>query len=221
MKSGRADACVKERTVYNSRGTVNSWVNKVCERIALSWKRFVVCSLGPLLVIFGTACDSGYSDQEAPSGNAVAVRQAPPAMDSPAPDFQLIDLQGNRQALPDYHGKVVLLNFWATWCGPCRVEMPSMEILYQDLKDEGFAILAISSDPQGSIVTRPFVASQGLTFPILHDSDYRVSGSYGVRTLPMSFLIDRNGTLTHRVFGARDWNSPEARELIHGLLRES
>ena len=76
--------------------------------------------------------------------------------------------------------------------------------------------VAISSDPQGSIVTRPFVASQGLTFPILHDSDYRVSGSYGVRTLPMSFLIDRNGTLIHRVFGARDWNSPEARDRSMG-----
>ncbi len=181
----------------------------------------MVRCLATLVVLSGAACDSGYSDQEEPPENAVAVRQAPPAMGSPAPDFQLIDLQGNRQTLPDYHGKVVLLNFWATWCGPCRVEMPSMEILYQDLKDKGFAILAISSDPQGSIVTRPFVASQGLTFPILHDSDYRVSGSYGVRTLPMSFLIDRNGTLIQRVFGAREWNSPEARELIHGLLQES
>ncbi len=186
-------------------------------------KQFVVCFLGPLLVVSGVACDSGYSDerQEQPSGNAVAFRMVPPAMGSPAPEFQLIDLQGNQQALPDYHGKVVLLNFWATWCGPCRVEMPSMESLYQDLKDEDFAILAISSDLEGSVVTRPFVASQGLTFPILHDSDYQVSGSYGVRTLPMSFLIDRNGTLTHRVFGARDWNSSEARELIRGLLRES
>ena len=200
---------------------MNSWVNNVYEKKGLFWKRLVVCCLGTLVVLSGVACDSGYSDQEEPSGNAVAVRQAPPAMGSTAPDFQLIDLQGNRQALPDYHGKVVLLNFWATWCGPCRVEMPSMESVYQDLKDEGFAILAISSDPQGSIVTRPFVASQGLTFPILHDSDYRVSGSYGVRTLPMSFLIDRNGTLIQRVFGARDWNSPEARELIHGLLQES
>ena len=184
-------------------------------------KQFVVWFLGPLLVVSGTACDSGYSDKEKSSGNAVAVRQAPPDMGSQAPDFQLIDLEGNWQALPDYRGRVVLLNFWATWCGPCRVEMPSMESLYQDLKDEDFAILAISSDPQGSIVTRPFVASQGLTFPILHDSDYRVSGSYGVRTLPMSFLIDRNGTLIQRVFGARDWNSPEARDLLHGLLRES
>ncbi|MCY3956059.1 MAG: TlpA disulfide reductase family protein [Nitrospira sp.] len=187
----------------------------------ITCKRFILCSLGALLVLLGVACDSGYSDQEESSGNAIAVRRAPPDMGSQAPDFQLIDLQGNWQALPDYRGKVVLLNFWATWCGPCRVEMPSMERVYQDLKDEGFAILAISSDPQGSIVTRPFVAAQGLTFPILHDSDYRVSGSYGVRTLPMSFLIDRNGTLTQRVFGARDWNSAEARELIRGLLRES
>lgn len=196
-------------------------MNNKYEKMGFSRKPFEVCFLGALIVLLGVACDSGYSDQDDSSGNAVAVRQAPPAMGGQAPDFRLIDLHGKLQALPDYHGKVVLLNFWATWCGPCRVEMPSMEILYQDFKDEGFAILAISSDPQGSIVTRPFVASQGLTFPILHDSDYRVSGSYGVRTLPMSFLIDRNGTLTHRVFGARDWNSPEARELIHGLLRES
>lgn len=207
-------------SVYNSE-TVTAWVNPVCERRGLFWKQLVACSLGLLVVLWGTACDSGYSEQEDPSGHAVAVRQAPPSMGAQAPDFQLIDLQGTWQALPDYRGKVVLLNFWATWCGPCRVEMPSMERVYQDLRDEGFAILAISSDPQGSIITRPFVASQGLTFPILHDSDYRVSGSYGVRTLPMSFLIDRNGTLIQRVFGARDWNSPEARELIHGLLRES
>lgn len=219
MNSGWADAPLKETTVYNGWGTVLVWIKTVDEREAFFWK--LVRCLGALIVLSGVACDSGHSDQEKSSGNAVTVRRTPPAMGSPAPDFQLIDLQGNRQALPDYHGKVVLLNFWATWCGPCRVEMPSMERVYQDLKDEGLAILAISSDPQGSIVTRPFVASQGLTFPILHDSDYRVSGSYGVRTLPMSFLIDRNGTLSHRVFGARDWNSPEARALIHGLLRES
>ena len=206
--------------------TVTLWVNNLYERRALSWKRLVaglVRYLGMLVVLSGGACDSGYSDglQEEPSGNLVALRQSRPAIGSMAPDFQLIDLQGTWQALSDHHGKVVLLNFWATWCGPCRVEMPSMEILYQDLKKEGFAILAISSDPQGSIVTRPFVASKSLTFPILHDSDYRVSGSYGVRTLPMSFLIDRDGALVHRVFGARDWNSPEARELIQGLLQAS
>ncbi len=198
-------------------------LNTVDKKVVCFWKQVVICSLALWFVALGAACDSGYSDerQGQPSVKPVAVRRAPPDMGSQAPDFQLIDLQGNWQALPDYRGKVVLLNFWATWCGPCRVEMPSMEHVYQDLKNEGFAILAISSDPQGSIVTRPFVAAQGLTFPILHDSDYQVSGSYGVRTLPMSFLIDRNGTLTQRVFGARDWNSEEARELIRGLLRES
>lgn len=209
--------------MYNGWETVTAWINKEYECGVIACKRFMLCSLGSLIVLLGVACDSGYSDerQEQPSVNPVVVRQAPPDMGSQAPDFQLIDLQGNWQALPDYRGKVVLLNFWATWCGPCRVEMPSMERVYQDLKNEGFAILAISSDPQGSIVTRPFVAAQGLTFPILHDSDYQVSGSYGVRTLPMSFLIDRNGTLTQRVFGAWDWDSGEARELIRGLLRES
>lgn len=183
---------------------------------------FIVC-LGVLVGLLGTWSDAGDSDgrrHEGP-GRTVDFRKSRPDVGAPAPDFTLIDLTGRQRALPDYHGKVVLLNFWATWCGPCRVEMPSMDILYQTLKPEGFEVLAISSDPEGSMVTRPFAKSKGLTFPILHDPDYRVSGRYGVRTLPMSFLVNRRGTLTHRVFGARDWNAPEARTLIHGLLNES
>ena len=96
-----------------------------------------------------------------------------------------------------------------------------METIYRELNSEGFEILAISSDPQGAVVTRPFSESNKLTFPILHDSEYDVSGAYGVRTLPMSFLVDRQGILRHRVFGARDWNSPEAKEIIRSLLEES
>ena len=189
-----------------------------------SWSRssFLVC-LGVLVGLLGASRDSGYSDGRHHEGPVTTVdfRKSRPDVGAPAPDFTLIDLMGRQHALPDYHGKVVLLNFWATWCGPCRVEMPSMDVLYQDLKPEGFEILAISSDPEGSVVTQPFAESKGLTFPILHDPDYRVSGQYGVRTLPMSFLVNRRGTLTHRVFGARNWNTPEARTLIHGLLNES
>lgn len=183
---------------------------------------FIVC-LGVLVGLLGTWSDAGYSDgprREGP-GKTVDFRKVRPDIGDPAPVFTLIDLTGRPRALPDYHGNVVLLNFWATWCGPCRVEMPSMEVLYQDLQPEGFEILAVSSDPEGSTVTRPFAESKGLTFPILHDPDYRVSGQYGVRTLPMSFVVNRRGTLTHRVFGARDWNAPEARTLIRGLLNES
>ncbi len=183
----------------------------------------LICGLGVWVALLGAACDTGYSDgpSEEKSGEPVVFRPARPEIGARAPAFTLTDLQGKRQSLPDYRGDVVLLNFWATWCGPCLVEMPSMENLYRDLKHEGFAILAVSSDPQGREVTRPFAASRGLTFPVLHDADYRVSGRYGVRTLPMSFVIDRHGTLTHRVFGARDWNSPEARTLIRTLLHDS
>jgi peroxiredoxin len=179
--------------------------------------------LSLVVLVFGLGCDPGLTEEPQGQGTSqtVAFKKSRPKIGEPAEEFKLIDLEGKWLSLSDYKGKVVLLNFWATWCGPCRVEMPSMDVVYQDLKEQGFEILAISSDPQGSIVTRPFVEAKALTFPVLHDSDYRVSGTYGIRTLPMSYLIDRKGTLRHRVFGARDWNSPEARELIHELLKTS
>ncbi|RMH09715.1 MAG: TlpA family protein disulfide reductase [Nitrospirae bacterium] len=150
-----------------------------------------------------------------------AIRRGPPQPGHPAPDFTLINQEGQWMSLSDFQGKVVLLNFWATWCTPCRIEMPSMEQVYRVFKEKGFEILAISSDPQGNVVTRPFREANGLTFPILHDSDFRVSTMYGVRTLPMSFLIDRTGTVRHKVFGARNWNSPEAKALLQSLLNGS
>jgi peroxiredoxin len=137
----------------------------------------------------------------------------------PAPNFQLWDLEGNAVTLAGHQGKVVFINFWATWCGPCRVEMPGMELLYREFDRKDFEILAISTDPQGPAVTRPFRYQLGLSFPILHDSDYRVGVTYGARTLPMTFLVDRDGIIVHRIFGARDWQSPEGRQLIATLIK--
>ena len=176
-----------------------------------------------LFFAFGLGCDSKVSEvpPESKSAQGVVFKNGSPTLGMPAADFKLIDLEGKWLSLSEYKGKVVLLNFWATWCGPCRVEMPSMEVLYQEFKKDGFEILAISSDHQGSIITRPFVEAQALTFPILHDADYRVSGTYGIRTLPMSYLVDRQGILRHRVFGARDWNSKEAWVFIEELLEIS
>ena len=166
-------------------------------------------------------CDSGYSESsfaDAPSSHSVASR---PSKGFPAPDFRLRDMHGKAVSLSDFKGKVVLLNFWATWCGPCRVEMPAMEALYRSMQSKGLEIVAVSVDQQGTAVTRPFQEAMGLTFPILHDQDYEVGLIYGARTLPMTFAIDRRGIIRQVVFGSRDWNSPEARRGIAAVLQES
>jgi peroxiredoxin len=136
-----------------------------------------------------------------------------------APNFQLRDMNGRMVALSDLRGKVVLLNFWATWCGPCRVEMPAMERLYRAYDRKDFEILAVSTDAQGVAVTRPFQQENQLTFPILHDADFRVGLSYGARTLPMTFMVDRDGIVRHHIFGARDWEAREAHQLIEMLMK--
>ena len=137
----------------------------------------------------------------------------------PAPNFQLRDLNGHLVTLSDLRGKVVLLNFWATWCGPCRVEMPAMEELYRTFSRNDFEILAVSTDAQGVAVTRPFQQENHLTFPILHDADYRVGLTYGARSLPMTFMVDRQGVVRHQIFGARDWGAPDAHQLVQMLMK--
>jgi peroxiredoxin len=187
------------------------------------------------LVIASTLATGGCDDtprpELSPDADAEAVIgaqseqvQAPPMkrgvlkVGDLAPNFQLYDLGGNAVTLSEYRGSIVFINFWATWCGPCRVEMPAMEALYKTFDRKDFEILAISTDPQGVAVTRPFRNQLKLTFPILHDSDYRVGLAYGARSLPMSFLVDRKGVIIHRIFGARDWESPEAKEIIRAAL---
>ncbi|MFQ5931732.1 MAG: peroxiredoxin family protein [Nitrospiraceae bacterium] len=172
-------------------------------------------------LILSGGCDVGPSESasERVAQTVPAVERAVLRVGDPAPNFTLWDLNGDVVSLSQYRGKVIFLNFWATWCGPCRVEMPAMEQLYREFDRKDFEVLAISTDPQGVTVTRPFKDSLGLTFPILHDSDFLVGITYGARSLPMTFLVDRRGIITHRIFGARDWRSPEARQLIRTVLR--
>ena len=180
-------------------------------------------TLAGVMLGVGTGCDSGYTQTSVPeaSGQKVIQRWGRPNIGDPAPSFTLNDMQGKSVSLVDFKGQVVLLNFWATWCGPCRVEMPSMEALYKEMNSQGFEILAISTDEEGSVVTKPFVEASQLTFPILHDTQYDVGAIYGVRTLPMSYVVDRKGIIQHRIYGARDWHSPEANKLLNKLLQQS
>ena len=155
---------------------------------------------------------------ETQAGDVAALAEAP-RVGHAAPDFSLHTLDGREMRLSDYRGHLVFLNFWATWCGPCKVEMPAMEKLYREFRPKGFAVVAVSSDPEGAAVTRPYRDALGLSFTIAHDPDMLVSRMYGVHSLPVTFLVGRDGIIGHQIFGARDWNDAEARSGIRDLLR--
>ncbi len=122
-----------------------------------------------------------------------------------AQDFELPTLSGEYVRLSDHRGKIVFLNIWATWCPPCREEMPSMESLYRRLKGRDFEILAVSIDREGGKAVRPFVSKNGLTFPVLLDPENKISRLYGLTGVPETFIIDKNGVVIKKVIGAQNW----------------
>jgi len=135
-----------------------------------------------------------------------------------APTFELNDITGKKVSFTEYKGKVILLNFWATYCVPCRKEMPSMERLYNELKDKGFVVVAISIDPLEKSV-RSFVKKSKITFPILMDKEKEVYFDYyAVFTLPTSFLIDKNGVIVEKYFGEQEWDSAKFKGKVLRLL---
>ena len=140
---------------------------------------------------------------------------------APAPNFRAftIDSTPRVRTLADYAGQVVLLNIWATWCGPCRVEMPSMEALHRDFASKGLRVVAVSIDQiAGPPQIREYAEELGLTFEILHDSSQAISRAYQVQGYPQSFVIGRDGTIRRKWIGAEDWNSPSNRALMSALL---
>jgi len=126
----------------------------------------------------------------------------------PAPDFTLQTVDGRSITLSSLRGKVVLVNFWATWCPPCREEMPSMEEMYRNYAPGGLELLAINIEENGPQVLPGFLNDHPHTFPVLMDTEARVQNSYGVFQFPETYIVDRNGIIVDKVIGAIDWTAP-------------
>jgi len=167
----------------------------------------ILGSLLLLTALLATGCkDSG------PAGTLLEAGR-------PAPDFALEDLEGRTWRLSEQRGKVIFLNFWATWCPPCRQEMPDMEALHREMTLTGqpFQMLAVLSndDPANGALMAEKI---GLTFPILKDEEALTAQAYGLTGIPETFIIDGNGMVRERLSGARPWNSPESRGMLSQYL---
>lgn len=163
------------------------------------------------------------------AGWLVRDRFLPIDVGSRAPDFVARDLEGREVKLAELQGEVVLLNIWATWCAPCREEMPSMQRLHEQLGPKGLRIVAVSIDGprsaldaskgQGGDLSK-FGRELGLTFSIWHDPSGAIQQVYRTTGVPESLLIDREGRIVKKVIGAMEWDDPVNVELIERLLRE-
>jgi peroxiredoxin len=140
---------------------------------------------------------------------------------SRAPEFRADNLRTGRTAtLADYHGRVVLLNLWATWCEPCRVEMPSLERLYRREGGSDFMVVAVSVDEEGDAVVRRFARELGLSFDVLHDQSAAIKRIYQATGVPESWVIDRAGVIVKKVTGPSEWDGPVNAALVRRLIEE-
>lgn len=139
-----------------------------------------------------------------------------------APEFTLKDLKAADVSLSSFKGKVVFLNFWATWCAPCKEEMPSMQRLYQKLKDKNFEILAVSLDRGPDKAIHDFLKKTPCTFPILRDSNEEISKKkYRITGVPESFIINQKGQIVKHVVGSFEWDSPKIIQFFEDLIKKS
>ena len=133
----------------------------------------------------------------------------------PAPDFELVDVDGDKHRLSDYRGKPLIINFWATWCPPCREEMPSMNRAWHKVKDT-VSMLAINvGEDEDTIFI--FSADYPIDFPVLLDSSGAVIREWPVKGLPTTFVLDREGNIRYTAVGAREWDDDALLEIVKGL----
>lgn len=171
-----------------------------------------------LLAVVGTTGYLIYSGNQRPEPSAT---QAPGIVrvGDPAPDVELKTLDGVTVKLSQYRGKVVVLNFWATWCPPCLAEMPSMEKLYRMFPDGDLVMLAVNAEEDGAEILPEFLKSHPHTFSVVLDPDANAQQTYGVFRFPESFIIGRDGKIVDKVVGAIDWVDPKVVGFFQSLLK--
>ncbi len=154
-------------------------------------------------------------------GGAIGLLLGTPTarkLPAPAPDFVLPNLDGQATRLSNFRGKVILLNVWATWCAPCRDEMPTLERLQEHLAHEDFVVFAVSQDVDGLATVKPYVSEYGYTFPVLIDVGGEIGRRYGVTGYPESFVIDRSGQVVYHHVGYNDWAQMNVVTALRGLI---
>jgi peroxiredoxin len=176
-------------------------------RVALA---FAVC------LVASTRVAGAFAADPLPAPTLTAIPDKPAAK-----DFTLKDINGKRHRLSDYRGKVVLVNFWATWCPPCRREIPAMQRLWDKLKSEDFVMLAVDmAEDEETVFGFTFATGVEITFPVLLDTDGAVTESWPVIGMPTSFIIDRKGRTVYRAVGGREWDDPGLVASIRSLIAE-
>ncbi len=192
---------------------------------------FVGCSergdpSGPALAVEpadAAAGDSAPSGAPADAGKTVLETMADlgfePARKEARVPFELSAMDGTTRTLDDYAGSYVLLNFWATWCAPCRIEMPALERLHQELAGRGLRVVGVDVGEETDDVKR-FVEETGITFEIVIDHDLSTGRVYAARSLPMTYILDPEGTIVARAIGVRDWDSEPMRSMFAALVED-
>jgi peroxiredoxin len=165
-----------------------------------------------LLVSFSFTAEGGEDDFYS------KMRINPIKGNKKAPDFSLKDLKGKEVEIKQFKGNVIFLNFWATWCGPCKEEMPGMEFLHRQFKEKNFLLLTISVDYEGIKPVQEFINKHQYTFPVLLDPQGETLDLFEVKGIPTTFLIDKKGKMVWKAIGPRDWKSPEVVSLINLLI---
>ena len=169
------------------------------------------------------AGDSAPAGAPADHGKSVLETMADlgfePARKEARVPFELSAMDGTTRTLDDYAGSYVLLNFWATWCAPCRIEMPALERLHQELAGRGLRVVGVDIGEETGDVRR-FVEETGITFEIVIDHDLSTGRVYAARSLPMTYILDPEGTIVARAIGVRDWDSEPMRSMFAALVED-